>query len=249
MLREERLRYIMDSLARQQRVSSKALADALGVSDDTIRRDLQELADQGRLDKVHGGAVPKPVTPMGFEERLDYAKPQKVALARKVISLLEPDQLIVMDDGTTNLAIAQELPPDFSATVYTNSLPVAMALVTHPKVELVMLGGRVRKTERAVLDQEAWRSLGAIRADVCILGVCSVHPQVGLTTHVREEIFLKQRMVEVSDRIIVPATEEKLDTAHHYVIGGPKSFHALVVDDSVALSHRKPYQDLGIEVL
>ncbi|SDK61994.1 DNA-binding transcriptional regulator of sugar metabolism, DeoR/GlpR family [Catalinimonas alkaloidigena] len=249
LLREERLQYILLQLRATKRVTSTALSEALQVSDDTIRRDLHELAEQGLLRKVHGGAIPLPTSPLLYAERLQFAQPEKSRLAQKALPFLESDTLILLDGGTTNLAVAKALPADFQATIFTNSVPIAQELMTRPRIELVILGGRVFKQAQVMVGSEAIRMLDDVRATICLLGACSVHPDVGVSVPDREEAQLKRKMVACSARTLLLATHEKLDTASHYIVCPYDSLDTLIAEPALSAAQQKAYAAGNVTLL
>lgn len=251
MLREERLRIILSKLQNHARVASVALSDELGVSDDTIRRDLNELAESGLLRKVHGGAiptVPKAPAPLKLSERVLYAQSEKEEIARKAVKLFRNGQSVILDNGSTNMLIARSLPPDLQATVFTNSIPIAQILSEHPSVEVILLGGRIFKRAQVAVGAAVVSALDELRPDFCILGVCSIHPEVGLTTPDWEEAQVKQKMVQVSQKLVATAWRDKLNTAETCRVCACDELDLLVVESSIAPEKLDVYRKLGVEV-
>ena len=216
MLREQRLQHILQKLSTQQRVSSVELSEELKVSDDTIRRDLHELASNGLLKKVHGGAVPsvpKAPAPIKLAERIAYAQAEKQIIAQKAIGLFKNGQSVILDNGSTNMLIAQQLPPDLRLTIFTNSLSIAQILCEHGGIEVIFLGGQVFKQAQVTVGAGTIQTLSKIRADWGIIGVCSIHPSIGVTTPHWEESLVKQKMIEVSEKVVATAWRDKFETA------------------------------------
>jgi DeoR/GlpR family transcriptional regulator of sugar metabolism len=251
MLREERLRLILSRLQNQGRVASVALSEELRVSDDTIRRDLNELAASGLLRKVHGGAipsVPKAPAPLKLSERVLYAQAEKEEIARKAVKLFKDGQSVILDNGSTNMLIARNLPPALQATVFTNSIPIAQILSEHPSVDVILLGGRVFKRAQVAVGAAVASALDELRPDLCILGVCSIHPDVGLTTPDWEEAQIKQKMVQVTQKLVVTAWRDKLNTAETCRVCNCDELDLLVVESSIDAEKLDVYRRLGVEV-
>ena len=140
MLTDERHQIIRDRLAAEGRVLAGELASRFGVSEDTVRRDLRELAKAGQCRRVYGGAVapaPFAAAPVGL--RAGHAVEEKTRLARATVALLSRGQTLFIDGGTTNAAIARAIPRDLELTIATNSLEVASALSDHALIELIVL--------------------------------------------------------------------------------------------------------------
>jgi DeoR/GlpR family transcriptional regulator of sugar metabolism len=187
LLTAERRAHILDRLRADGSVRAAELVDDLGVSHDTIRRDLQELADAGALRRVHGGALPpaSAAVPYAVREGQDVAAKQ--AIAEAAIRCLSTGQVVFLDGGTTPLEVARRLPPELALTIVTNSPPVSVALAAHPRSEVVLAGGRVARDAVACVGGATVEAIAAVRADACVLGVCSVHPEIGITTDDLEE--------------------------------------------------------------
>src|SRR5262245_59541627 len=145
MLSEERRGLILERLRRDGRVMAADLSSSLEVSPDTVRRDLRELDEAGLLRRVHGGALPAAVGDRRYASRLAHGPVAKAAIAGATTRLFRHGQVILLDSGTTTLEVARSLPADLTATVVTNSPPIAVALADHPRVDVVVLGGALVK--------------------------------------------------------------------------------------------------------
>jgi DeoR/GlpR family transcriptional regulator of sugar metabolism len=249
MLREERHQRILELLRRDGKVIATALSATLEVSEDTIRRDLRELGEAGRLQRVHGGALPPTPASATYRVRLRQSVEAKQAIALAAIRLLRPGQLVLLDAGTTTLQLAQELPPDFHATIVTTSPAIAVALADHPTVDVLMIGGHLAKGDLAVTGAATIEALHRIRADVCMLGVCSIHPEAGLTAFDLEEAYAKRAMIVSAAEVVALADAPKLGTAAPYVVGPIDALTHLITDQTVADEQLAPYRAAGITVL
>lgn len=248
MLKHERHRMILDRLRADGRVLASSLSTELGVSDDTVRRDLADLAGTGVLQRVHGGAIP--TSPIGgpYTAREQQGREAKQAIARAAAALVRDGQAVLFDGGTTARLVAEHLPPGLRATVLTHSPPIAEVLAEHPTVEVVLIGGRLQKASRVAVGAATVEALQMVRADVFVLGVCSVHPEVGLSTWDLEEAHVKRAMIASAAEVIALTTAEKLGTAARYVFGAASDLTHLVTDstDETLLA---PYAALGVTVV
>ncbi len=233
MLKEERQQIILKRLSVNHRIYITALSNELAVSDDTLRRDLTELESQGLLTKVHGGAIPKSGIPHDFYDRMQTEIEQKRKMAAKVVHYFKDGDVILADGGTSNLEVIRQLPPDIRLTIYTNSFPIVTEVMQLPHIELVFLGGQLFRSSQVTVGVPVYKELQTIFADWLLLGVCSVHPQIGLTGPDREESIIKRMMLERAKKTIVLADSHKLNTAENYVIGSIADIYQLVVDDDV----------------
>ena len=127
--------------------------------------------------------------------------------------------MILLDAGTTTLEVARHLPPELRATVITNSPPIAVALAEHPSVEVTVLGGVLDKDAHALVGAATIEALRAVRADVLMLGVCSLHPEIGITVLDLEESYVKRAMIANAAEVVAVSSADKLGSAATYVVG------------------------------
>lgn len=248
MLKEERFEYILRKLQTDQKVLHTELSNDLQVSEDTVRRDLEALAQNGLLIKVRGGAIPHSPHPYPFNERIGIHEEPKKAIAAKALSFLRDGQTIIMDGGTSIYTLAKLLPPDLHITVVTPSVPIAMQLMEHPGAEVILTGGRVFKSSQVTAGLEAIRMLEKLRADICFMGVCSLHPEVGVTGPDMEEAEVKQVMVQSASKVITLITGDKMGTAEPFRVCDITGLQTIVTDEA-GLAQAGPYRQLGIQVI
>lgn len=248
MLPDQRQGLILDRLARDGRVLAVELARELDVSEDTVRRDLRELAAAGRCKRVYGGALPLSPEAGALAERSTRAPARKAALGRKAAGLVRPGQLLLIDAGSTNLAIARALPGGLGLTVATNGTAIAAALTGRPGIELLVIGGRVDPRAGAALGARAMREVQAIRADLCFLGACAVEAGAGIAAFDAEEAALKAAIVAASGEVAVAATTERLGTAAPYLVAPTSDLVHLVVDAAAPAALIEPFRALGVRV-
>ncbi len=249
MLTAERRQYILGILRREKKVLSSELSAALQVSEDTIRRDLRELAESGLLQRVHGGALLTSPAIASYSDRQKQAPREKEAIARAAAQLVSPGQVVILDGGTTTLQVARHLPFDLQATIVTNSPPIAVALAEHPDVEVIMLGGQLYKSALVNVGAATIEALRMIRADLCMLGVCSVHPEVGLSVPNLDEAHVKRAMIMSAAEVVGLVTAKKLDTAAPYVVESLHALTYLVTSPRVSQDLLAPYRSLGLTMI
>jgi DeoR/GlpR family transcriptional regulator of sugar metabolism len=249
LLTEERRRQILASLHRHGKVRSAELSARFGVSIDTVRRDLSDLAQSGSLQRVHGGALPRTPTSPSFSVRRTEAPQAKEILARATAMLIRPGQVLILDAGTTALAVARHLPLDLVATVITNSPPVAIALVEHENIDVHILGGRLYRGGVAAVGAATVLALQAIHADVCVLGVAGIHLEAGITVLDLEETYVKRAMMACAADVIAVAAADKLGTAVNYSLGPVTALTHLVTERAVSETILAPYRALGLSIV
>jgi DeoR/GlpR family transcriptional regulator of sugar metabolism len=246
-LKEERHQYILELLGNEGRVLAADLSSRYGVSEDTIRRDLRELASSGKIQRVHGGALPHRAEAVPFASRQQIDMESKIGIARAAADMIREGQVVLIDGGTTNLKIASYLPRERSATIVTNSPPLVLALADHPKLSVLMLGGDFFKEERVTTGIETVRRVESIRADLCFLGMCGLHPEVGITVGDREQAYVKQAMIGASAEVIGLISLRKMGSSLPYLVA-PASRLSRLITDASDEDVLNPYRSQGIQV-
>ncbi|SMH39820.1 DeoR/GlpR family DNA-binding transcription regulator [Azospirillum agricola] len=249
MLTTERKALILDTLAREGRVVAKGLSRALGLSEDTIRRDLRELAAEGLLQRVHGGALPASKALADLPTRRKVSVEGKAAIARAAAGMVRNGQIVFLDGGTSAVALARALPLDLRATVATHSPDVAVALLDHPGVEVELIGGRVYKHSNVAVGAVAIEGISRIRADVYFMGVAGIHPEHGLTTGDREEAAIKRAISRRSAETIVLASREKLGAVSACDVVGLDEIDGLIVERGCPADVLDAYEGRGIPIV
>jgi DeoR/GlpR family transcriptional regulator of sugar metabolism len=248
MLTDERRHRILERLRVQGRVLASDLVTEFEVSPDTVRRDLRELDDAGALRRVHGGALPRRGDSDPLPIRARRAPEAKASIARRAAQLVSDGQVVMLDGGTTTLEVARALPERLRATVVTNSLPIALELADRPGLDVIAVGGNVRSRSRVTVGAASVATLAAVRADVLFLGVCGLHPEIGISVEDPEEREGKRAMIAGAAEIVGLADHDKLGTALPFVVA-PLSEVTQLVTDAVDEDELAPYRALGIEVI
>jgi DeoR/GlpR family transcriptional regulator of sugar metabolism len=248
MLTRQRQQMILDLLARQGQVIAKDFSQELGVSEDTIRRDMRELASRGMLQRVHGGALPASPAVADFAGRQRLAPDAKVAIGRAAALSVKRGQVVILDGGTTTLQLARHLPRNLEATVVTHSPTVAVELVNHPSIEVILLGGRLFKHSVVAVGAAAIEGVRGIRADTYFMGVTGIHPEAGLSTGDLEEAHVKRALSHAAADTVVLASAEKLNAASAYVIAPITEVSEIITEQSVPDVATSPFERLGIRV-
>lgn len=215
-LPSERQDQILARLRQRGRVIAAELAVEFRISEDSIRRDLRELAGKGLCKRVYGGALMMTQeTPLSERRNVDLER--KRALAAAAAALVTRGQILFIDAGSTNTAIAAALPDGHDLTVVTNAPDVALALIGRSGFEVLTIGGRIEHKIGGAIGSLALRQIQGIRADLCFPGVCAADAQTGLWTYDAEEVVLKRAMIEASGETALVATREKLigSATHH----------------------------------
>lgn len=249
MLTAQRKQLILSRLATHGQIVAGELAEELGTSEDTIRRDLRELAQQGKLQRVHGGALPASAATGDLRVREGVSSEEKQALGRFGAQLIKPGQVVMLDGGTTAIQVARHLPPDLRATVITHSPNVAVELAAHRHVDIIVLGGRLFRHSMVNVGVNVTEAAARYRADLFFLGVTGVHPEAGLSTGDAEEADVKRALHARAAETVVLASSEKLLSASAFVIAPIKALSLLVVPDGTPAKTVRALRAGGVEVL
>ncbi|MCF1710485.1 DeoR/GlpR family DNA-binding transcription regulator [Tabrizicola sp. J26] len=235
MLTAQRKALLLSRLAAEGRLVAATLAAELGLSEDTIRRDLRELAAEGKLLRVHGGALPLSPTHRPLADRRSMAVGEKRRLAATAARLIRPGQVVILDGGTTHLELVHILPADLRATIVTHSPTIAAALEPFPDIEVILIGGRLFRHSMVAVGAVAAEGFAQIHADLCLLGVTGLHPERGLTTGDDEEAAIKRRMMAQAGETVVLATSDKLGASSPFAIAPLGAVGTLVVPKEARL--------------
>jgi len=218
VLAAQRRDLLVSRLQRDGRLVAKDVAAELGVTEDSVRRDLRELAAAGLCQRVYGGALPVSPAVVDYAARSAVAVESKQRVAAAAVRLIQPGSTVLLDGGTTTLAVARALPSDLTLTVVTHSPTIAAALVDHPTVEVYVLGGKLFKHSAVTCGAAASEAAQLIQADLFLLGVTGVHPEAGLTTGDPDEAAMKRTLAGRAADTYVLASREKVGAASPFSV-------------------------------
>lgn len=230
MLGAQRKEHLLELLSSEGRIVAKTVAADLGVSEDSIRRDLRELADGGLCIRVYGGALPVPAADAPLAQRLSVASDSKERVARAAVDLIRPDSTIILDAGTTTLAMARMLPHGADLTVITPSPAVALAAMEHSTARVLMVGGELSRHSAVVGGGLALEAIARLAADTFFLGVTGVDPVHGLTTGELDDAVTKRALAARSADVFVLASAEKIGAVSRFPVLGIDEVSGVIVD-------------------
>ncbi|MDN4479935.1 DeoR/GlpR family DNA-binding transcription regulator [Demequina muriae] len=244
MYATERQQRILREARAEGRVDVASLAQDLGVATETVRRDLTSLERRGSVRRVHGGAIP--VERLEVEPSLATRSGRLTGTKRRMAALVI-DQIpvgatVVLDSGSSALAVVELLPPDRELVIITNSIAAANVLVTYPGVSLYMLGGRVRGLTGASVGEWTAEALTSVVADVAIIGTNGMSVNRGLTTPDQAEAQVKSAMIASARRVVLAADSSKVGDDHLHCFAELGDVDVIVTDtdlpDDVAAEMR-----------
>ena len=211
MTSEQRKQRILDLLKENDSVRVTNLSRQFGVSEVTIRTDLEDMEKKGLLSRVHGGAVSsyKPYYSMNLNQRLETNQKAKVAIAERVAELIQPNDTVMLNAGTTTLLVFRRFPANYNLSIVTNSISIALEASGNPNYNVILVGGSVNTKYQFTYGNDAVRQLQKYHADKLILSVDGIDAHQGFTTYYNKEATVDVAMIEQSDCCIVAADHSK----------------------------------------
>jgi DeoR/GlpR family transcriptional regulator of sugar metabolism len=234
MLTEQRKQLLLARLKKEGRIVAKDLSAELALSEDTIRRDLRELAAEGKLQRVHGGALPASPTVANLDARRSMASDEKRRLGQAAAKLIEPKQRVFIDGGTTHLELLRAIPLDLAFTVITHSPAIAAALEVHAAT-VIVIGGTLFRHSMVAVGASALEAINRTRTDLAFIGLTGLHPKEGGTTGDFEEAAIKRAIIARSAEVAVLLTSEKLGAVSAHGVCDVKDLTHLVVPRKVEM--------------
>jgi len=247
----ERQRAILRRLETQLRISVPDVCAEFGVSETTARRDLESLAGQGLLQRIHGGAIlarrAMPESPMLLRSQEQSAEKQRIGLA--AAALVQDGDTVFLGSGTTVLEVARNLRGHRNLTVLTNSLPVLNTLVSLDGLTLVGLGGVVRDSELSLIGHITEQALAEVRADRVIMGIRALSLEQGLTNDFLPETLTDRAIQRIGGQVIVVADHTKCGAVAAAYVAPLTAMQVLVTDDQAPPEFVDAVRQQGIEVV
>lgn len=233
MFAEERKREILRLLDIYKKVKTLELSQLFNVSEPTVRRDINELEELGLLVRTHGGAIATQQVEdePSFIDKMDRFSHEKNDIGRMAASLIKDNDTVVLDSGTTTVAIARNIKAK-NVTVITNSLDVAAVLEDNKDIELFMTGGQIRWNTRAMVGALAEKALGALRVNLAFVGVNGFNEK-GFTTPNMIEAQTKKKMIEIADRAFIVTDSSKYGKTQFCLISELEGISGIISDEKL----------------
>jgi DeoR/GlpR family transcriptional regulator of sugar metabolism len=235
MLKQERQAFIVHQVNLHNRVLSSDLSSQINVSEDTIRRDLQELADKGKIIKVHGGALSRSFS-SSINSSSVYSIDAKKTIAQKAASLIKDGMFVMSTGGTTIIEMAKALPDNLHATFITGSLPAALEYIHHPNIEVIFIGDKLSKIRQ-------------FKVDLCFLGINALDLDHGLTDNDYDVVQVKKAMIESANKSIALSISEKINTTKSIQVCKANELDMLVTELAPDNKIFDPYKKAGMDIL
>lgn len=247
----ERHKFILENLQKAGYVSVAELSKMLNVTMVTIRKDLKILEDKGLLFRTHGSATP--VAPYVNDRPVDEKKlvhvNQKLTIAKKAVEFLQNNDAVIIGSGTTVVSFAHAIPKELNLTILTGAMNVTMALLDNPNVELVQLGGVVRKSSSSVVGHYAEEMIRHFACSSLFLSVDGVDLEFGLTTTNMMEAHLNMQMIRAVQKTVVLADSSKFGKKGFGKIAALEDVDVVISDTGLSAHYIKKMEEKGIEVI
>jgi len=248
MLKQERQAFIVHQVNLHNRVLSSDLSEQINVSEDTIRRDLQELSDKGKIIKVHGGALSKSFS-SSIKSTNVYSIDAKKTIAQKAASLIKDGMFVLSSGGTTIIELAKALPENLHATFITGSLPAALEYIHHPNIEVIFIGDKLSKSSQITIGAEAILKIRQFKVDLCFLGINALDIEHGLTDNDWDVVQVKKAMIKSAGKVVALSISEKINSCLNIQVCKAADLDILITERAPKEKLFQPYKKLGIEIL
>ena len=251
MTTEQRKEKILDLLKKNDMVRVTNLSRILGVSEVTVRSYLEDLERKGLLSRVHGGAVSsyKPYYTMNFTQRLETNHKAKEEIAVKIANLLQPNDTVMLNAGTTTLLTFRQFPKNYNLSIVTNSVSIALEASENPHYSVVLLGGSVNAKYQFTYGNDAVTQLKKYHADKLILSVDGISPDQGFTTYYSREAPVDIAMIEQADCRIIAADHSKFGHRAFTQISDLAIADYIVTDLPVKNELSEKLSAIGVDIL
>ena len=249
MLKIDRQAFILHQVNLHNKVLCGDLSRQMKVSDDTIRRDIQHLSDQGKVIKVHGGALSPSFHNTHTASDDVYAYQQKKIIGHKAISLIKDGMFVLTTGGTTIIEMARALPPELHATFISGSIPALAEYIVHPSIEVIAIGDKISKDSKITVGLDAVERIKELKVDLCILGVSALNLETGVSDNDWEVVQIKKAMIDSADKLICLTISEKINSRQPFQICDIKKIDTLITELSPDDPVLEPYKKAGITIL
>ncbi|MBL7814411.1 MAG: DeoR/GlpR transcriptional regulator [Saprospiraceae bacterium] len=229
LLKNERKDLILRQVNIHTRVTFSDLSSLTHVSEDTIRRDLNELASEGRIIKVRGGAMVSTyhlsATPTNV-----YAIDNKKNIARKALTLIQNGMFVLIGGGTTVRELIRLIPESLNATFITPNPVTVMDLLEKPNIETIMIGGKMSSYSQMAVGGDVTQKLAEIKTDLCIMGTNALDANNGLTDSDWDSVQVKKTMMKSAEKTIILTISEKLNATMRFKIADLSEVDYLITE-------------------
>ena len=251
MISDDRKNKISDMLRRDGVVKVADLSRIFGVSEVTVRNYLADMESKGLLSRTHGGAISsyKPYCSMNFNQRLKTNHSDKDLIAQKVAEMIEPDDTVMLNAGTTTLLTFRHLPAEYNLNIVTNSISIALEASLNPNFNVVLIGGAVNSKYQFTFGEDAISQLKKYHADKLVLSVDGIDFECGFSTYYSEESYVDKVMIEQSDICIIAADKSKLRRNAFVKVADLDSADFVITTGKLDGEESQIFEETGIDLI
>ncbi len=251
LLKRERQHRILQFVQENAQATVSELRQRFQVSEATVRRDLEELSENGSLRRTHGGALRgDPAAPeLPIHQRASENAAEKQRIGQAAANLLVDGETVYIGSGTTTLEVARALKGNRRITVITNALNVANALAGDPNITLIVLGGLLRQSELSLIGHLTEQALKELRADKVVIGIHAIHPQHGLTNDYLPETMTDREIIRTGNQVIIVADHSKFNKLSAAFVAPLNVIHKIITDSGAPRASVDALRHTGIEVV
>ena len=246
----ERQNQILELLSRRPRITVAEICSLYSVSVATARRDLEALTNQGKVQRIHGGALPLRRAPpeLPVLQRQENQAEEKIRIGQAAAGLIQDGETIFLGSGTTVLEIARHLPRELHLTVITNSLPVVNELVDRTNIELIVIGGLLRQGEYSMIGHIAEQAVQEVRADRVFMGMRAVDTRHGFTNDYLPETMTDRAILNIASQIVVVVDHHKFGRVSSVLVGAINAANIVITDQGTPQEYVDELRDKGVQV-
>jgi DeoR/GlpR family transcriptional regulator of sugar metabolism len=230
MLKEERFTHILTTINKKGKVNLESLSSALNVSEDTVRRDIDSLHNNGLLVKVRGGAISLSKNPLSFQDRTHFLPEEKNIIGLKAQQFIKDGQTVFMDGGSTVCAIASHLPANGKFRLVTNNMALIPIISKFKHIELILLGGMYDRETAVNTGGQTCNEAAKYIADLYLMGTCALHPDFGISAVFQADGEVKQIMLKNAAQTYALGNHTNLNSTDYFKVCSLKEISGLITD-------------------
>jgi DeoR/GlpR family transcriptional regulator of sugar metabolism len=249
MLKEERFTHILTTIKKKGKVKFESLSSALNVSEDTVRRDIESLHNNGLLVKVRGGAISLSKNPLSFQDRTHFLSEEKNIVGLKAQQFIRNGQTIFMDGGSTVCAVASHLPANVSFRLITNNMALVPIISAFRHIELILLGGIYDRETAVNTGRQACNEAAQYIADLYLMGTCAIQPNFGISAVFQADGEVKQIMLKNAAQTYALGNHANLNSTEYFKVCTLKEISGLITDLSTDDSRLDDFRDRGVRLV
>ena len=241
---------ILEIARRDGRVTVEGLAEHFSVTQQTIRRDLAELADAGRLDRVHGGAMlPSGTTNIGYEDRRSLNESGKARIARACAATIPQNCSLFLNIGTSTEAVARQLVHHRNLLVVTNNMNVANILNANPDCQVIVTGGMLRRSDGGLIGDVASQTILQFKFDLAVIGCSAIDPEGDIADFDIQEVHVSKSIIRQARRTYLVADNSKVQRTAPALIASLSEIDIFFTDEAIPQNLAMRCRDWGTQVV